>query len=128
MARPVAPVPTTVVAAQPIPSFVPPAPVKARAAASAPDPQSLERELLVLEQARTRLSEGQAKETLELLRAHRAQYPSSALTQEREALTVKALVAAGRFQEARRAAAAFVQRFPGSVLLSSVERAVESIP
>jgi hypothetical protein len=106
----------------------PPPSSKARAATSAPEAPGLERELLLLEQARTRLSEGQATATLELLRAHRSQYPSSTLTQEREALAVKALVAAGRAREARQAAEAFVQRFPSSMLRSSVESAVRTIP
>jgi outer membrane protein assembly factor BamD (BamD/ComL family) len=119
-----------VVAVEPPPARVvaPLVSTKPRPTASAPEPQGLERELLLLEQARTRLSEGHAQATLDLLRAHRGQYPGSALAQEREALAVKALVAAGRAQEARQLADAFVQRFPGSVLRSSVENAVRTIP
>lgn len=125
---PVAPSSTAAVEAQPTQAVVPRVSPKPRLAAVAPEPQGLEHELLLLEQAHTRLSEGQSKATLELLRAHRSAYPSSALAQEREALTVKALVASGRVPEARQAADSFVQRFPGSVLRSSVENAVRTIP
>jgi hypothetical protein len=121
------PLPTPVEAAPALTAVLAPS-VKARPAVSAREPQGLERELLLLEQARTRLSEGQAQVTLQLLREHHSQYPSSTLAQEREALAVKALMAAGRVREARQAAEAFVQRFPGSVLRASVERAVGTIP
>ena len=63
---------------------------------AASTPGALDRQLSLLEQARSRLSEGDPAATLTLLRAHRASYPSSPLEQERQALTVKALVAAGR--------------------------------
>ena len=132
------------VAAEPAPMPVGPAPVsvnelpaeapaavasvKPRASSSAVEPRGLERELLLLEQARTKLSEGGAVQTLELLRQHHAAYPSSALEQEREALAVRALWAAGRKTEAKRRAEAFVKRFPSSVLRASVERAVGAIP
>jgi outer membrane protein assembly factor BamD (BamD/ComL family) len=89
---------------------------------------SLERELSLLERARTRLSEGQPQSTLQLLREHRLSYPNSALQQEREALTIRALTAAGRISEARDRAARFVEAYPTSPLRGSVERAVESIP
>ncbi len=86
------------------------------------------RELSQLEKARTLLSDGQAAATLTLLRAHVARYPRSALEQEREALYVKALVAADQMVEARKRAAAFVRRFPKSTLRGSVENAVAPIP
>lgn len=122
---------------------LPPAPVDAlpalaspakRAATGAPSAKpereavSLERELSLLERARTRLSEGQPQSTLQLLREHRLSYPSSALQQEREALLIRALTAAGRLAEARGRAARFVEAYPTSALRGSVERAVGSIP
>lgn len=101
--------------------------VKPRPEPSAPEP-SLERELSLLEQARSKLADGHASATLELLRQHRAVYPSSALEQERAALGVRALVAAGNINEARTQAEAFAQRYPNSVLRPSVERAAGLIP
>jgi outer membrane protein assembly factor BamD (BamD/ComL family) len=105
-----------------------PAAASAPSIKSEPEAPSLERELSLLERARTRLSEGQPQSTLQLLREHRLSYPRSALQQEREALTIRALMAAGRVAEARDRAARFVQAYPTSALRGSVERAVESIP
>jgi hypothetical protein len=101
---------------------------KPRPVGRAPEPLDLERELLLLEQARTRLAEGDPGATLALLRKHRDAYPTSALGQERDALTVRALAAAGRHGEARAGAKVFSQRYPSSVLRPSVERAVRMIP
>jgi len=103
---------------------------KARPPASAASAEApgLEQELRLLEQARTRLSEGQPLATLEQLRQHRAKYPQSALEQEREALAIRALMATGRRAEAQKRAAAFVERYPGSMLRGAVERAVGTIP
>lgn len=89
---------------------------------------SLERELSLLERARTSLSEGQPQGTLRLLGEHRLAYPSSALQQEREALTIRALMAVGRVVEARARAARFVEAYPTSALRGSVDRAVGAIP
>jgi hypothetical protein len=126
------PLPPTPFVADPLPPLeqLNPQPVtpKTRSTSSAVETLGLEHELRLLEQARTKLSEGQPAGTLELLRRHRAQYPQSALEQEREALSVRALMAAGRRAEAQKQAAAFVQRYPGSVLRGSVERAVGKIP
>jgi len=142
--------PPLAVATEPIPSTAPPealpvavepAPVlepsKPQPVASKVRPLSdallvetpgLEHELRLLERARSKLSEGQPAATLEQLRQHRAQYPQSALEQEREALSVRALMAAGRRAEAQQRAAIFVQRYPRSVLRGSVERAAGMIP
>jgi hypothetical protein len=127
-----APLPPTPLVADPLPPLeqLNPQPVtpKARSTSSAFETLGLEHELRLLEQARTKLSEGQPVGTLELLRQHRAQYPHSTLEQEREALSVRALMAAGRRAEAQKQSAAFVQRYPASVLRGSVERAVGTIP
>jgi len=106
------------------------APKRALAAppSAEPKPPSLEQELLLLEQARTRLSEGEPQTTLKLLREHQERYPRSALQQEREALTIRALAAADRSDEARERAQRFVDAYPKSALRGSVERAVGSIP
>jgi hypothetical protein len=89
---------------------------------------SLERELSLLERARTALSEGEPQRTLRLLGEHGLAYPNSALQQEREALTIRALMAVGRSTEARARAARFVEAYPTSALRASVDRAVSTIP
>jgi len=90
--------------------------------------KALNRELSMLEKARTLLSAGHADETLALLAQHQRRYPYSALEQERQALYIKALVATDRMIEARTRAAFFVRSFPRSTLRGSVEKAVLPIP
>jgi len=104
------------------------APSVAEAPVRAPEPEGLESDLRLLERARTQLAEGHPASTLQLLRTHERTYPGSPLAQERDALTVKALVAAGSLQEAERRADAFVARYPRGLLLDSVERAVGKKP
>lgn len=88
----------------------------------------LNRELTLLEKARTLLSDGDAAGTLALLKQHQGRYPKSSLEQERQSLYIKALVLAGRRVEARAKALAFVRRFPHSTLRSSVEKSMQSSP
>jgi outer membrane protein assembly factor BamD (BamD/ComL family) len=66
--------------------------------------------------------------TLQLLRAHERTYPGSPLAQERDALAVKALVAAGSLREAEGRADAFAARYPRGLLRESVEKAVGKKP
>jgi hypothetical protein len=128
-AAPAAATPPVAVEAPPaVVSPAKPAPASASSVKPEREAPSLERELSLLESARTRLSEGQPQSTLQLLREHRLSYPSSALQQEREALTIRALTAAGRNSEARDRAARFIEAYPTSALRGSVQRAVESIP
>lgn len=87
----------------------------------------LNRELTLLEKARTLLSDGDAAGTLKLLKQHQWRYPKSSMEQERQSLYIKALVLAGRRVEARAKALAFVRRFPHSTLRSSVEKSIQSM-
>jgi hypothetical protein len=121
---PAAPIVTPVVA----PAEPASAPVRVPRPRLAPPLHAGNRELSQLEKARTLLSDGHAAATLALLNSHFARYPRSALEQERQALYVKALVAADRMAEARKRAAVFVRRFPRSTLRGSVESAVAPIP
>jgi len=88
----------------------------------------LDGDLQLLEQARTRLADGDPTATLQLLRAHNRAYSTSPLQQERDALTIKALVAAGRSGEAAKRAEAFRARYPQGLLRDSVDRAVGKNP
>jgi hypothetical protein len=88
----------------------------------------LNRELSLLEKARTLLSEGKTEATLALIAQHQQRYPRSTLDQERRALHIKALIAANRTIEARTRAVSFVRSYPNSSLRSSVEKSVASIP
>ncbi len=89
---------------------------------------SLEPELRQLDQARNAIAHGEPAQALATLAAHAQLHPSSILQQERDALTVKALVAAKRYAEARAAGDSFALRYPHSLLLDSVQHALGSIP
>jgi len=56
------------------------------------------------------------------LNEHRADYPHGLLREEREVLTIEALLAAERPRQARSAAAAFNAAFPHSVHAARIER------
>jgi len=78
-------------------------------------------ELEVLQPARAALARGDFSSALSSIAEHERRFPNGELTEEREALRVQALSGLGRTEEANRAAAAFRERFPGSVLLSRMQ-------
>ncbi len=104
------------------------APLEAVSAAAPGTSDSLEPELRQLDQARNAIAHGEPAHALATLAAHAQLHPSSILQQERDALTVKALVAAKRYAEARAAGELFALRYPHSLLLDSVQHALASIP
>jgi TolA-binding protein len=75
-------------------------------------------ELKVLQPAREAVARGDFSSALATLAEHERRFPNGQLAEEREALRVQALSGLGRTEEAGRAAAAFRERFPASVLLS----------
>ena len=100
-----------------------PAPRTANAAvpvASAPTTASLSAQQTLLDTARRALARGDHAAALEALSWHRAQFARTALAEERDALTVKALRAAGRSGEAEAAAVRFARLYPRSVFLAGM--------
>jgi hypothetical protein len=89
---------------------------------------SIADQLAMLEQARTALGRGDTNRALKLLAMHAKEYPASTLSEEREALAVKSLARAGRLAEAKTRLAQFEAQFPGSLMLSTLRRAVGEIP
>jgi hypothetical protein len=89
---------------------------------------SLGEQQALLDVARKALAQGESRAVLETLSAHSRRYPNSDLVEEREALAIKALVAAGQYAAARERGARFQQRFPSSLLAPSVTAALRSIP
>ena len=89
---------------------------------------SLAAERRMLDAARAALVAGDATTGLATLARHAAQFPRGALAEERSALMVDALVAAGRYEEARRRADGFRARYPGSIFAASVDAALKAIP
>lgn len=122
-----------------------PAPVPAKAAvAEAPPSESaravqvqvpppahasqLAAERTLLDEARAAIVQGAPEHAIELLKQHAARFPSAILGEEREAMQVEALAAAGRTAEARARADAFRTQRPNSLFLRTVESAIASIP
>jgi outer membrane protein assembly factor BamD (BamD/ComL family) len=121
--------PTAVVSIAPHPSH---APVGAASVtnlapdAGAPvrrDDDGLRRERAMLEIARTALGRGDAASALDALARHADEYPDGKLSEERDAMTIQSLVAAGRGAGARERADTFRRRYPRSLLLPSIDRA-----
>ncbi|HET9956132.1 MAG TPA: hypothetical protein VFQ61_16610 [Polyangiaceae bacterium] len=79
-----------------------------------------ERELM--HRAHSAFAEGDFGATLKLLAEHARRFPRGQLAEEREALRVRSLASAGRIAEARRAAQAFADHFPRSVLLARIQQ------
>jgi hypothetical protein len=126
--------PATVVTSAPAtPVTPPPAVTPAPALADEPRPvpareptrsDTVREELRLLQQAREDVARDDFAAALRPLAEHARRFKSGRLTEEREALRVKALAGLGRTDEARHAAAAFRTRFPRSVLLPAVNRMV----
>ena len=101
----------------PSPALAPPPARPSSAHRAAPAADLLPAELALLQRARNAYVGRRFPEALALLAEHARRFPRGRLAEEREALRVRSLVASGRSEEARRAAAAFAVRFPRSILL-----------
>lgn len=122
----VAPAPVLPPAAPEIPALAPPAPIPSRHATRPATPsESYTAELELLHRAQTAYAGRDFASALAVVAEHRRRFPNGRLTEEREALRVRALTGAGRSNEARAAAAAFAERFPRSVLLPKLSPAAK---
>jgi hypothetical protein len=83
-------------------------------------------ELQVLRPAQRATARDDFASALAAIADHQRRFPSGQLTEEREALRVKALLGLGRLAEARRAGTAFRQRFPRSALLRRMDEMLET--
>ncbi len=81
-------------------------------------------ELKVLQPARAAVARDDFSSALAAIAEHERRFPDGQLAEEREALRVQALLGLQRTEEASRAAAAFGERFPGSVLLSRMRKSL----
>ena len=82
-------------------------------------------EAALLQAAQTALASGAPAAALLQLEQHARESPAGALAQEREALRVVALCAAGREREGRAEAATFLRAHAGSVLAERVRGACD---
>jgi hypothetical protein len=113
------PRPAPAVPALPVPPERAP-PERAPPARRPPRPARAETEVALLGRARQALADEDPRRALALLRLHERGWPDGELVQEREVLTIQALVRAGSSKAARARAARFLALFPGSTLADTV--------
>jgi hypothetical protein len=85
-------------------------------------------ERALIDHARQAFGAGEYGEAERTLDAHERKFGSGILAEEREALAVKTLAAAGRGEKARDRAARFRERFPRSLFASAVDDAIRAVP
>ena len=95
-------------------------------AAGAGASSELSRERALLDLARASASQGEPAKVLERVAAHAQQFPHGHLTEEREALAIRALLSLGREQEARERAQAFRSAYPNSFLTPVIDSALSA--
>jgi hypothetical protein len=87
---------------------------------------TLAAEQALLDPARAAIARGDGAAALADLDAHERRFPAGALSQEREAMAIHALVLTGDRARAERRAATFRARFPGSVLQPLIDTALDT--
>ncbi|WP_437656105.1 RNA polymerase sigma factor [Sorangium sp. So ce1182] len=97
----------------------------APSAAQVADRHSVGPEIGLLGRADAALGAGRATEALDLLERHARKYPHGPSTEQREALAVRVLLAAGRRTEAAARAERFRAAFPGSLLMPAIDAVLE---
>lgn len=104
-----------------VPSSSAQAPASRQSSAPKTSP-SLTEEIALLDQARARLSSGNARGALATLNDHAQRFPGGRLALEAEVLRIDALARAGQRQAARSRARAFLNRHSTSALAARVQR------
>jgi hypothetical protein len=100
----------------------------ASASASAGRDGSLGAERLLLDEAQHAVSQGHSAAAFAALERHVAEFPRGRMSEEREAIWIRALAGAGRIDEARERAARFRRGYPRSMLVPALESIVGTIP
>jgi len=113
---------------EPIDTDVPLRPAPAGASRGSKGLEDHPLELDILQPSRSAVAQGDFAAALRSIMEHERRYPDGQLSEEREALRIRALTGLHRMDEARRAAAAFRGRFPHSVLLSRMNESVPATP
>lgn len=94
--------------------------------ASAAQGSELARERALLDLARAYAARGEPLLVLEQTRRHRALFPHGKLSEEREALGIRALFSLGRVSEARTRAGTFHLMYPHSLLAPAIDSALSA--
>jgi hypothetical protein len=94
----------------------------------AAEPPSLALQQALLDDARAAFGRGEYDAALRAIAAHERRYPESVLSEEREALAIKVLVARGDFTDAKARGTRFIEKHPRSLLLPAVRDSLDTIP
>jgi hypothetical protein len=84
----------------------------------------LAQERALLDVARADAAQGEAAQALGITEQHRRKFPRGRLSEEREALAIRALLSLGRAAQARERAQAFRSTYPNSFLTPALESAL----
>jgi hypothetical protein len=82
-------------------------------------------ESAILDVARVAVAQGEGERAIQAVERHRAQFPNGVLSEEREALTIKALHLVGRDAEARSRAVRFEKAYPLSLFLPAIRSVLD---
>ncbi len=85
-------------------------------------------ERAVLDRGRVALARGDAARALSLVAEHESRFATGALSEERDALRIRALASLGRAKEAKDRATVFRARYPNSVFWKSIEGILSQDP
>jgi hypothetical protein len=102
-------------------------PARDRGAAPIDTAAQLAAEGAILDVARTSIARGEGDKALAAVDRHAAHFPHGLLAEEREALGVRALVAAGRPDDAKARAARFRERYPNSLFRQAIESVMKTV-
>jgi len=97
---------------------------KPASATSASLASQLSRERALLDLARASAARGEPAISLQQTERHRAQFPRGKLSEEREAMAIRALHSLGRDDQARARAQAFRVAYPNSLLTPAIDSAM----
>lgn len=97
-------------------------PVSASAVSAATD--DLPKEQALLDTARAALARGRPDDALAAIASHASTFPRGRLVEDRDALAVQAHAAAGHTDEAKARAQRFRARYPKSIYLPAIDRAI----
>jgi hypothetical protein len=115
-------------AAEPAPVPTPAAPAPTRHTRPTSTRPDLAAERALVDEASRSLAGGDAPGALAALGRHASRYPGGQLAEERDALRIRALAAAGRAAEARARAAHFARVHPRSIFQPAVDATLRSLP
>ena len=120
--------PKQAAAAPAVPAPLAPAPTPEPSTPTTSHHAQLAAERALLERGRVALTRGDARGAEEAVEEHARRFPTGALSEEREALRIQVLIAAGKHRQAAEALGEFREQFPQSLLLPALDNEILGNP